>query len=253
MMKNKDKEKHLISLTLNIVIVVLDIIAILNQLLSNDTTLQNANGINIFRYFTNDGNIFAMIVAIINIVYISICIIKNKNNDSKIIYIFNLMSSVTLFLIFLVVVIILAPISPMLVSGYNMIIEHVVVPFLCVCNFLFLTNNKISKKMSLIGSLPLLLYGVIAIILCLTKVWTNELIPYPFLDIYNNPIWMTLLYAIGIIGGSFFVSILFNFSADKLFIFKKTAKEKRNILVSLIIIIILLIIYVLIYQVMYLN
>lgn len=213
-----------IALAMHFVIVIMGSIAIFMQIfLSPDRRNRvSTSGADVFRFFTIDGNIFIIISSIIVIAYIIISFFKEIKND-KFLYVIQLMGAVSALLIFLTVVFLLLPsYGTSLLKGYKMIILHATNPILCCMTFLLFNETKISKKMSLLGILPMAIYGVIALILCFSKVWTGRLIPYPFLKVYQNPWWQTVLYIFIMFGGSMGIAVFFSLISPKLYLMDKS-------------------------------
>ena len=82
-----------------------------------------------------------------------------------------------------------------------MIVLHVLNPVLVSLSFIVTMHHDVKKIEGLLGMVPMALYGIPVLTLIITKVWTKGLIPYPFLKIYDNPWWATILMLIGMFGG----------------------------------------------------
>ena len=158
------------------------------------------------RMFTNDGNIFSAVAAVICGTYCIYCAIKNKEMNSRVVYSLRLMAAVSEVIIFFIVVAVLMPMGmTFLLTGYSMLVLHVIVPLITVVTFLTLDKRSsgTGKTGYLYGGTPVLVYGVIVLILCISKVWTGDMIPYPFFRVYDNPLWLTVVALAGIILGTF--------------------------------------------------
>lgn len=218
----KEKLTTILSLAVNLAVAVLGLTAVLTQVFTSRAATNGVDlsGTDAFRFFTNDGNIFCSFVSVITVVANVVCLIKHK--DGKLpdwLYLLRLGSAVTGMVIFLVVVAILTPtMGAGLLSGFSMIILHAVDPILIVASFLLLDrrSGKVNVLKAVWGIVPVGIYGVIAIILCVAKVWTGNLIPYPFLDVYNNPWWASALYAVGMTAGAYGLTVLFNYLNGKI-------------------------------------
>lgn len=193
-----EKRIKLVASIVHLLIFILGMIAIFMQLITKDksSNLVIVNGYNIFRFFTNDGNIFISIVSLISFIYLIYSLISKKEYP-KWLYLLNLMSAASGGLIFLTVVFVLVPFyGAMLLKGYIMIMLHAINPILSILLFIFYIKGYISKKESILGIIPMAIYGIIALALVISKVWVGNLIPYPFLRVYENPVWMSILYNI---------------------------------------------------------
>lgn len=214
------KKRLILSLICNSAITIFGIIAIILQFVGTnpDESDVSSHGIDTFRFFTNDGNMFIILVAIIYIV-IDILLLTNKITKTKpIFYILKLASTTSAVIIFGIVMVLLLPMmGPSIISGYIMIILHIVNPILCTISFAFFEDNsvKLNFKKAILGDSPVLIYGAIVMVLCFTKTWTDNEIPYPFLHVYDNAPWLTIIYLIGILGGSIGISILSNYLNNK--------------------------------------
>ena len=203
----KRKQILIMNLILHSLVVILGSIAIAIQFKTTSTNNSvSMGGWHVFRFFTNDGNIFCMVVSLITIIHIIYSLVKGDDVLPKWIYILNLMSAVSGLLIFFTVLFVLWPtLGPRLFVGYLMVVLHVVNPILVSTSFLFTMHKDTKIKEGLYGMVPMLVYGVPVITLIITKVWTGNLIPYPFLKVYDNPWWGTMLMIIGMLS---FCSIL---------------------------------------------
>ena len=191
-------------------------IAIITQavLAPDSKNAVSTSGVDIYRYFTIDGNIFIILASIVALIFLLL------RKSSKIVYLVHLMSAVSGLLIFVTVVIVLLPyFGPAILRGYKMIVLHVTNPIFTIITFLFFYNVGISKRIAILGLLPMAVYGFFALLFCFTKVWVGRLIPYPFLEVYKNPWWESLLYIVGMFGGCILFSILFSILSRELYIF----------------------------------
>lgn len=209
------KIMNLVSLIINALIVILGTIAVLMQIFSTGgTNGVDVNSLGAFRFFTNDGNIFVIIASAITLVYNILIILNKKEVLPKYVSALKLMATVSSAIIFLVVMFMLLPtLGINILSGYVMIVLHAINPILCIASYLVFEPHE--KNVSIVkaglGGLPVYVNGIVAIILCVSKVWTGTKIPYFFLDVYNNEIYLTVIYCIVILGGAFGLGILFNF------------------------------------------
>ena len=98
---------------------------------------------------------------------------------------------------------------------------------------------------------PMALYGIPVLILILSKVWTDYLIPYPFLKVYDNPWWSSLLIISTMFLSCALVGILLS-RLTKIFNLENANKKKLIISLTVLAFIILMIfILVLILNIMY--
>ncbi len=112
-------------------------------------------------------------------------------------------SVVALMVTFIVVITVLAPIYPggypvILFSG-QMLYFHTICPILAFLSFILLEQHELSSKDIPKSLLFTLIYGIILIILNLTHVVLG---PYPFLMVYNQPVWASIAWFTGILVGT---------------------------------------------------
>ena len=214
----QNKIINLIHIAIHAIIIVMGSVAIILQAISSSQSPLSEGGFAIFRYFTIDGNIFICVSSIVIMSYLIYAYIKKKDIPNYI-YILHLMSAVSSLLIFLTVMVVLLPYyGSILLIGYIMIVLHATNPIIAVLSFLFLYKNKITNRLALLGIMPMAVYGIIAIILVASKVWTGNLIPYPFLKLYDNPWWQSVLYITSMFGGSALAGLLLAFASNKLYV-----------------------------------
>lgn len=177
-----------------------------------------AGGAGMFRMFTNDGNLFTAAAALICGIYSVLCVAGNRPMNSRVVYCLRLMSAVSEAVIFLIVVAVLMPMGmTALLSGFSMIVLHAAVPLITVISFIALDPRPegIGKKAFLSGGIPVFAYGLTVLILCLAKVWTGYLIPYPFFRVYDNPAGLTVAAMAGIVGGTLLLSFVLDRAARR--------------------------------------
>jgi len=209
----KRKVFNYVSLFVNLVVAIMGSIAVSTKIFDNSSAYGVAyGGLDTFRFFTNDGNIFCIIAALV-MIYFNIRFIRSNTYEiPKVVYLLKLSSAITGLIIFLVVIAILGPSMgyAMLLSGFYMVVVHILNPILCTLGFAIFEAHpmELNKKELSIGILPAALYGVITLLLVLTKVWVGNDIPYPFLRVYDNPVWVSIFYFIAILGGGYGLSFL---------------------------------------------
>jgi len=113
-------------------------------------------------------------------------------------------SAVSLALTFLVVVFLLIPmqagrglteaVQGMLFHDV-MPFHHLICPWISVISFIFFEEDEIKKEDCITACLPMAIYAVVIVICNILRIIEG---PYPFLRVYDQPIYMTILYAIGI-------------------------------------------------------
>lgn len=188
--------KKKMSLILNLLIVIFEIIGFV-------ITLNLTHRIAI-EYYTEDSNILALFSSLLFVIYL----ISNKKIP-RWLELFKYMTTICLTVTFLVVIFILAPMYNFnyyyMLFYHNLLFQHLLCPIISIITFIFFDKMSIlDKKDSMIGISLTLLYGFILIILNLFKLIEG---PYPFLMIYKQPIYMSIIWFILIIGLSYFISV----------------------------------------------
>ena len=84
---------------------------------------------------------------------------------------------------------------------------HTLCPLLAMISFLCVDPQETSmaKRHTALAMVPTLLYGAVAIILNVLRVWHG---PYPFLYVYEQPVWLTAVWVVVILGAAFLIALL---------------------------------------------
>lgn len=219
------EKKILLSFIINIITIILAFTSLTPEIiksLNKNNVYQSFFGF--FRFFTNDGNIYSTIVSCILLSYQITVLFFNLNSNilkNNYIYLLCLGSSVSEIIILLVVLFLLLPhFGLSIITPYEMINLHLLIPILITFRFIFLDKkqNNISILKSLYGTIPISIYGLIIFFLVVFKVFTkeNNKIPYPFFEIYTNPWYFSFLSIGGIVSATFGLCILLNYLNEKL-------------------------------------
>jgi len=174
-MKNKEK-------VLNVLFILLEIAAII-------TTIISVGKIQI-EFYTEDSNFLALIVTIIYSYYL----FSNKKVP-KLVNILRLSSLAMLMITFLTVSLVLVPIYRMDLSlaywGPNFF-YHLVCPILFFINYTFFSKKEeFSTKDLFISTTPTIIYGIVLITM---NVIVKGFGPYPFLYVYEQPVYLSVLW-----------------------------------------------------------
>lgn len=105
-----------------------------------------------------------------------------------------------------VVICILAPMQGVqsLYSG-NLYYFHLACPILLLISFVFFERIKLDRKKVYIGMAPTLIYAAIAIVCNCVGAWNG---PYPFLKVREQPIYMSCIWGIVVLGGAWLIAYL---------------------------------------------
>ena len=188
-------EKHNVGIALNILLIILEIIALIQ--------CQNAFGSLDLRYYTIDSNIFALISAILYV--------YTRKKIPKAVQLAKYSSTLSLLITFLVVIFVLYPMYDfnfqlMFLDGSNLLM-HIVCPLIALISFIFFEEIDLDNSFrNNVGSLYFtIVYAIILISLNILRVLVG---PYPFLEVYNQPVFMSVLWITGIMIAAFILSRL---------------------------------------------
>lgn len=118
-------------------------------------------------------------------------------------------ASCCLLMTFIVVVFVLVPMynSAGYPGFYLMFVEgaksvtHLTAPLLVIGSYaVFEADRSMTLHQSLIGMVPTLLYAAVAYPCNIARLWDG---PYPFLQVWNTPLWMSLLWFVALLVLSF--------------------------------------------------
>lgn len=218
-----NEKRILISYFINIIICALGISSIIIESLKTFLFEKNYYGkfYDLFRFFTIDGNIYVIIASIILIRYQLIYLLDNNPNNNlfnNFIYFLGLSSSVSEFIIFIVVNILFTPFyGPKFINSFTGTSLHIIIPLLVIFRFLFLDFRikEIKFLFKFSGFIPMIIYGIIISILILFKIIKDDKIPYSFLDYYNNNILINFLTILLLPSLGLFFSFLFDYFNKK--------------------------------------
>lgn len=184
------------SLALNLAVVGMECSSVLISFLEN--------GGESARYYTEDSNLLALIACGLLAAGTIAALIKG-GEVAHWMRILKYVAVCCLTLTFLVVVAILAPMEGL--RGYRMFLlegrslyEHLLCPVAAFLSLVLFERPLPRVKGTLLwAALPSGLYAVVIIILNLTRVLVG---PYPFLRIYQQPVAMSVLWSVLILGGA---------------------------------------------------
>lgn len=196
------RTRRLICLAINLAIVFMELYACYMSFLMHGGLM--------FQYYTEDSNIFAMLASACMSVYI----IQSLRNESGAvpmwIRLIKYMSTCCLTVTLLVVIFVLIPtmkqFSPMdlLFSG-SMLFQHTLCPILAIVSFLLLEHEPpLTKRHALYALIPTIIYAVVSVILNILRVMEG---PYPFLYVYKQPVYMSVIWFIAIVGGAYLLAL----------------------------------------------
>lgn len=172
-------------------------------------------GLNFIQFFTEDSNTYAMIACLILAIE-EYRLLKNEIPSlPHWTALLKFIAAVCLTLTFLVVIFVLIPIQGgkdgvyfFLING-SMLYHHLLCPILVFVSFLWIDPlEPVTMKDVRLSLVPTLIYAGILILLNLAKVVDG---PYPFLRVYQQPVYMSLLWVMVILGGAYAIAWLLQF------------------------------------------
>ncbi len=162
--------------------------------------------------FTNLSNLVCAVSCILYVVYASRKIDKGKEIPSWLVT-FRFLSTVCMVMTSLTVGLILSFMeSPfpeghirLMLSGYLLFV-HTICPILSSVSFLFFEKDTFPFKWRTVlkGMIPVVGYAVVSVLMNLFRLWDG---PYPFLKVYDQPIWMSFAWLLILMGAGFVFSL----------------------------------------------
>ena len=192
------KNRLVVYLVFNIVIAVFEIIGLTMATLNRRETT--------FQYYTQLSNLFLLATSIVN----AVCTIRVLIGKKKAIpRIANLLSysaicttTVTLLVVLFVLSWMVGDLVWILTSG-SMIFTHTLCPILAIIMFTCFAPERLGKRAALFALMPTIAYAIVAMIMNIAKLWYG---PYPFLLVYEQPVWASVAWSIGILTGAYVIA-----------------------------------------------
>ena len=201
------KNKMLFALLINLLIIIFEIVALVQTV--------NFDASGYFTYYTQDSNLLARATSLIFIItmLIQVFVFKKKEIPHWL-SVLKYVSTTCLALTFIVVITVLGPIYEsqqagaywMFLTHGSMLYHHLLCPLLSIISYvLFECDLKTKFKESFYPLIPTFVYAVIIISLVASNIVKA---PYPFLEVNSQPIYMSIIWIIVIIGGDYGISYL---------------------------------------------
>lgn len=165
-------------------------------------------GLEAFKYYTELSNLLLFIASVVNIFFATRAIVAKKTTLPKPVWLLFYSAISTTTLTFLVVVFVLSWMHNgllfVLTTG-SMLYTHTICPILGILCFILFAPKIFTKKYALLATSLTGLYGLVAIILNILHIWRG---PYPFLYVHEQPVWASIAWLIGILGGAYGITRL---------------------------------------------
>ena len=211
------KKNIKISLTINIIITILTIIASIIMftgfrfMSGNDVVLESTK-IGMFKFFTVDSNIFMGIAALIFSI-LEIKLLKgNIDKIPKSAYIMKYMATSSVTLTCFIVFVYLGPITSggvlVLLKNSNLFF-HLIIPVLSIINYIFFEKTNLSFKTTIYGIIPTILYGIFYLINILIHMENGSVsTKYDWYWFVQNGVWTSFIVMPIILLISYIISII---------------------------------------------
>ena len=161
-----------------------------------------------FQYYTQLSNLFLMITAIINIVFAAKVLAGKRKTIPHFANILSYSAICTTTVTLLVVLFVLSwmvgDLVWILTSG-SMIFTHTLCPILAIIMFVCLAPERLKKSDALLALMPTVAYAIVAMAMNIAHLWYG---PYPFLLVYNQPIWASVAWTVGLLSGAYGIAYL---------------------------------------------
>ena len=84
---------------------------------------------------------------------------------------------------------------------------HTLCPLLAIVSFLLVDFKALSftRQHTLLAMIPTMLYAMVAITLNILRIWHG---PYPFLYVYEQPVWASAIWLVVIMGAAYLIAFL---------------------------------------------
>ena len=198
-----------ISLVLNLLIIFLEMIGFVFAF-SN-------HGWSALIYYTELSNILLFVAAMFCVCYTVWDLQGQKIKMPRYVPLLKYAATLSVAITFIVVITVLSWATKYslwtLLTQQSMLFHHTLCPILAILSFLFFEKYRFKKSDALIAMSFTLLYAVVVIFFNLI----GELVgPYPFLMVYAQPWWASLLWCIVILGGAYALARLLRWAQKKL-------------------------------------
>ncbi len=201
-----------------IVFLIAQVLIVLLEILGFIVALRN-NGIGILGFFTQESNLLMLVAAGCSAVYM----LTHWGEDiPRWILSFEYMATCMVTVTFVTVILVLAPMTApsgagavlwLFIGGSNLY-HHLLSPVLAIVAFLVFEREYVAGiRDAVVAASPTFLYATVATALNIAKVVRG---PYPFLHVYEQPWWVSVIWFIVIPMSGFVFALLFGFIKKKL-------------------------------------
>ena len=168
-------------------------------------------------YYTELSNILLFVAAMFYVCYTVWALQGQKIKMPRYVWLLKYAATLSVAITLIVVITILSWATKYslwtLLTQQSMLFHHTLCPILAIISFLFFEKYHFKKTDVFIAVSFTLLYAVVTIFFNLI----GELVgPYPFLMVYAQPWWASLLWCVTILGGAYALARLLRWAQRKL-------------------------------------
>lgn len=191
MKSSVSKKKQIWFLVINAIIAVLEIIGLSIAIAKNPSST--------FIYYTQLSNLFLLCSTLVNI-FFGVRIITGKGKEiprsvQLIHYSAVATTTITLVIVLFVLSWMVGDLIWLLTNG-ALLYTHSLCPVLGIISLRAFTARQLKANDAKITLIPTLCYAVVSITMNIFRLWHG---PYPFLYVYEQPIWASILWLVGIL------------------------------------------------------
>ena len=201
-------KRQIAALAANLIIIIMEILGLRLSI--------QQSGLSLFQYYTQDSNLLALFACAFCAGY-NIRNLRRGGTALPVwVKLFKYMAVCCLMVTLVVVVTILAPTSgkdgfQIMFFHHSMLYHHLLCPVAALLSFVFLDiDPPLPRRHIRFTLIPTLLYAVIALILNIVKIMDG---PYPFLHVYQQPVYMSVLWFVLILGGAYLLAWLIHLAS----------------------------------------
>ena len=197
---NKKKDLKIVTLTMNLAIIIFEIIGFV--------IVFKDNGFKLFEYYTQDSNLLLLVSSIMISIYMIKSLKGKKVKVPRWFSAFRLTAVLSVLVTFFTVVFFLMPTfggpKEALIDG-SMKYNHLLCPILATLSFIFYEKYEIKKYDNIKSLIFTVIYSVVLIILNILKVVDG---PYPFLRVTSQSLVKSVCVSVAMLVGAIAISYL---------------------------------------------
>lgn len=208
-MSKKQRTLKVLSVAVNVLLALMEFVGLV--LMVELYKSYNLHPLGWLQYYTQLSNIFSMLAALAVAFFGIRDLVKNTDSTPKWVRVVKFSSACCLVQTFLVTMFVLAPMGmmggfvPIMFEGPNLY-HHFLCPIVSVLSLVITERGeKLTLKHCVYALVPTLIYGVVSVTLNILKIWHG---PYPFLYVYEQPFYMSIIWTVVILGGAFAITLL---------------------------------------------